>query len=103
MPRMENSQDDIADVSHRAAQSNRAAGAPYSDVPDPDQRRRDLHASFNDRISYLCKLASLVITLVAFATVALGQEMPRFVVMGLCLAVALLAIASLQDYHQRKR
>lgn len=39
---------------------------------------------------------------VALATMVLGQEMPRYVMMGLCLSVALLAIASLQDYHQRK-
>ncbi|MFR2587353.1 MAG: hypothetical protein ACLS9I_05525 [Adlercreutzia equolifaciens] len=32
----------------------------------------------------------------------LGQS-PQFVLMGLCLSVALLAIAMLQDHHQRKR
>lgn len=68
----------------------------------PDERRRDLHASLNERISYLCRLAALVMAVVALATMVLGQEMPRYVMMGLCLSVALLAIASLQDYHQRK-
>ena len=68
-----------------------------------EEVRREMHASFNDRISYLCKLAALVIAVVALATTVLGQEMPRFVLMGLCLSVALLAIAMLQDHHQRKQ
>ena len=68
-----------------------------------EERRRDLHASFNRRISYLCKLASLVIAVVAFATIAVGQEAPKFVLMGLCLSVALLAIAMLQDHYQNKQ
>ena len=82
-----------------------AAAAPAAaDQLDalPDERRRDLHASLNERISYLCRLAALVMAVVALATMVLGQEMPRYVMMGLCLSVALLAIASLQDYHQRK-
>ena len=62
-----------------------------------------MHASFNDRISYLCKMAALVVALVSLATIALGQELPQFVLLGLCLSVALLAIAMLQDHHQRKR
>ena len=61
-----------------------------------------MHASFNDRISYLCKMSALVVALVSLATIALGQELPQFVLMGLCLSVALLAIAMLQDHHQRK-
>ena len=68
-----------------------------------DEERRQMHASFNDRISYLCKMAALVVALVSLATIALGQELPQFVLMGLCLSVALLAIAMLQDHHQRKR
>ncbi|MBC2889702.1 SoxR reducing system RseC family protein [Gordonibacter massiliensis (ex Traore et al. 2017)] len=68
-----------------------------------EQRRRDLHASFNRRISYLCKLAALIIAVVAFATIALGQEVPAYVLMGLCLSVALLAIAMLQDHYQHKQ
>ncbi len=82
-----------------------AAAVPAAaNQPDalPDERRRDLHASLNERISYLCRLAALVMAVVALATMVLGQEMPRYVMMGLCLSVALLAIASLQDYHQRK-
>lgn len=80
-----------------------AASPQTGERPDADRHRHDLHASFNDRISYLCKLAALVIALVALATMALGQELPQFVLMGLCLSVALLAIAALQDHHQRRR
>ncbi len=80
-----------------------AASPQTGERPDADRHRRDLHASFNDRISYLCKLVALVIALVALATMALGQELPQFVLMGLCLSVALLAIAALQDHHQRRR
>lgn len=68
-----------------------------------DEERREMHASFNNRISYLCKLVALVIAIVAFATIALGREVPRYVFMGLCLAVALLAIAMLQEHYQRRR
>ena len=62
-----------------------------------------MHASFNNRISYLCKLVALIIAVVAFATIALGREVPQYVFMGLSLAIALLAIAMLQDHHQRRR
>ena len=73
------------------------------DVPGADRQREKLHASFNNRISYLCKLVALVIAVVAFATIALGREVPQHVFMGLCLAIALLAIAMLQDHYQRWR
>ena len=86
-----------------AVEASRAKDAVAALSPDADRRREELHASFNDRISYLCKLAALVIAVVAFATIALGQELPQFVLMGLCLSVALLAIAMLQDHSQRKR
>lgn len=76
----------------------RPAKRPRREAPT-DEERRQMHASFNDRISYLCKMAALV----SLATIALGQELPQFVLMGLCLSVALLAIAMLQDHHQRKR
>ncbi|MBU5405904.1 propionyl-CoA carboxylase subunit beta [Paraeggerthella hongkongensis] len=100
-----------ASASAEAEAASSATGAPEplaaspqaGERPDADRHRRDLHASFNDRISYLCKLAALVIALVALATMALGQELPQFVLMGLCLSVALLAIAALQDHHQRRR
>lgn len=69
---------------------------------DEDQRR-DLHASFNHRISYLCKLAALIIAVVTFGSTVLGHDNLRFVIMGLSLSVALLAIALLQDSSQRKQ
>lgn len=111
IPRMENARDDIealddleldAPAPVPAADDARAAKRPRREAPT-DEERRQMHASFNDRISYLCKMAALVVALVSLATIALGQELPQFVLMGLCLSVALLAIAMLQDHHQRKR
>lgn len=64
-----------------------------------EEHRRALHASFNRRISYLCKLAALVIAVVTLATIAVGKEALQFVLMGLGLSVALLAIAMLQDHY----
>lgn len=83
---------------HRAASVKRPASAKPS-----DEERLEMHASFNNRISYLCKLVALIIAVVAFATIALGREVPQYVFMGLCMAIALLAIAMLQDHHQRRR
>ena len=51
----------------------------------------------------LIHISALVIAVVAFATIAVGQEAPKFVLMGLCLSVALLAIAMLQDHYQHKQ
>lgn len=68
-----------------------------------EEQRRDLHASFNDRISHLCKLVALILAVVTFGSTVLGQENLHFVILGLSLAVALLAIALLQDATQRKR
>lgn len=108
---MENARDDIealddleldAPAPVPAADDARAAKRPRREAPT-DEERRQMHASFNDRISSLCKMAALVVALVSLATIALGQELPQFVLMGLCLSVALLAIAMLQDHHQRKR
>ena len=79
-----------------------AAKRPRREPPS-DEERQQMHASFNDRISYLCKMAALVVALVSLATIAPGQAPPQVVLMGLCLSVALLAIAMLQDHHQRKR
>lgn len=63
------------------------------------ERLRD---SLNGRISYLCRLAALVIAVVTFATIILGQDDKGFVVLGLSLSVVLLSIAGLQN-HTRPR
>ncbi|MEF9875834.1 MAG: propionyl-CoA carboxylase subunit beta [Gordonibacter sp.] len=92
------SSDDIAPESPRTRRE-RVRQACHVD----DERRPDLHASFNHRISYLCKMAALVIAVVTFGSVVLGQDDLRFVILGLCLSVALLAIALLQDSSQHRR
>ncbi len=91
----------VAKLGSLTAPAAESAAVSSEDL-DAEERRRAMHASFNNRISYLCKLAALVIAVVALATMALGHELPQFVMMGLCLSVALLAIAMLQDHHQRK-
>lgn len=92
---------DIAQVVLETAQRKNAKMPPRGDFDD--DRRRDLHISFNNRISHLCKLAALVIAVVTFGSTVLGQDNARFVVLGLSLSVALLAIALLQDSSQHKR
>lgn len=67
-----------------------------------EERRPDLHASLNHRISHLCKMAALVIAVVTFGSTVLGQDNSHFVVLGLSLSVALLAIALLQDSSHHK-
>ena len=86
----------VADADRADDAPARPAKRPRREAPS-DEERQQMHASFNDR-----KMAALIVALVSLATIALGQELPRFVLMGLCLSVALLAIAMLQD-HQRKR
>lgn len=73
-----------------------------TDAPT-EEERKDLHVSFNNRISYVCKMAALIIAVVSFATVVLGQDDAQFVALGLCLSIALLAIAALQDHHHRPK
>lgn len=65
----------------------------------PDADRAQLHVSFNKRLSHACRIVALIMVVVALATLVLGQEEPRLVMMGLCVAVGLLALASLQDNH----
>lgn len=91
----------IAPAPVKAARRKRARLFKSCDFDD--ERRRDLHSSFNNRISYLCKLAALVIAVITFGSVVLGQDNLRFVILGLCLSIALLAIALLQDSVQHRR
>ena len=62
--------------------------------------KKDLHKSFNNRISHFCKLVALIISVITFATTVLGQYNEIFVVLGLSVSVALLAIALLQDQRR---
>ena len=93
--------DDIANAVLEATQRRKAKSLRSCDFDE--ERRRDLHHSFNHRISYLCKMAALIIAVVTFGSTVLGQDNARFVVLGLSLSVALLAIALLQDSSQHKR
>lgn len=66
------------------------------------KKQQDLHETMNERISWLCRLAALIIAVVVFTTTILGQDDAVFVVLGLSLSIALLAIAGLQN-HSKKR
>lgn len=78
-----------------------------TDIPEDktceEGSREELRTAFNNRISHLCRLAALIIAVVAFATIVLGAEDPTYVLLGLCLSVALLAIAGMQSHSKTKR
>lgn len=78
-----------------------------TDIPEvkdsSDESKEELRDSLNNRISYLCRLAALIIAVVIFATTILGQDNAGFVILGLSLSVALLAIAGLQQHSKPKR
>ncbi|MEY8562617.1 hypothetical protein AALA21_06120 [Eggerthellaceae bacterium 3-80] len=65
----------------------------------PADDRVKLYVSFNKRLSHVCRVVALIVVVVALATLVLGQENSKLVMMGLCVAVGLLALASLQDNH----
>lgn len=71
-----------------------------TDIPkslEEDSSKDKLRDSLNDRISYLCRLAALVLAVLTFATTIIGQDSMVFIVLGLSLSIALLAIAGLQN------
>ena len=74
-----------------------------TDIPDTldegESSQDKLRRSLNDRISNLCLLAALVIAVLSFATTIIGQDNMVFIVLGLSLAIALLAIAGLQNHR----
>lgn len=65
-----------------------------------DSSKENLRDSLNKRISYLCCLAALVLAVLTFATTIIGQDDMVFIVLGLSLSIALLAIAGLQNYKR---
>ncbi|MEG2557960.1 MAG: hypothetical protein RSA14_05905, partial [Raoultibacter sp.] len=67
-----------------------------------DDEREQLAQSFNSRISTVCKFGALIISVVTFVTTILNQSNTYFVVLGLSLAVALLALALLEDSRGKK-
>lgn len=63
---------------------------------------QSLHEKVNEKISFLCRIVALVIAVITFATTIVGQSNIPFVILGLSLAIALLAIAGLQNHSKRK-
>lgn len=70
--------------------------------PSPDERA-EFGLRFNGRLSYICKLAALVIGIVVIATAVLGRLDYDLAFIGLALAVALLALAGLQQHHDEQQ
>lgn len=68
-----------------------------------EHSKQELHESLNKRISHLCLLVALIIAVVTFATTILGEDNVKFVILGLSLAVALVAIAGLQNHVKPKK
>ncbi|MGI6105910.1 MAG: hypothetical protein ACOYD7_06970 [Raoultibacter sp.] len=76
------------------------------EIPEEEGQKRskeELSESLNSRISYLCLLVALIIAVVTFATTILGEDNERFVILGLSLSVALVAIAGLQNHIKPKK
>ncbi|MEG2201740.1 MAG: hypothetical protein RRX94_06045 [Raoultibacter sp.] len=67
-----------------------------------EDERDQLARTFNARISTVCKFGALIISVITFVTTILNQYNTYFVVLGLSLAIALLALALLEDSRGKK-
>lgn len=80
---------------------------PENTVQSPDRNTSDERAEFglrfNGRLSYICRLVALVIGIVVVATAVLGQLDHTFAFIGVATAVALLALAGLQEHHDEQQ
>lgn len=65
-------------------------------------KKKELQHSANNVISYVCKLAALVICVVIFASTIVDNIDVKFVILGLSLSIALVVIALMQDSHQKR-
>lgn len=79
------------------------AGGFVSDEDEDFSSREEVRTSLNSRISYVCRLVALIIAIMVFATTVIGQYDVTFVILGLSFAVALLALAGLQNHQKPKR
>lgn len=66
-----------------------------------DEERERIREAFNARISRLCIALALIICVLALGVWILGSQDPRYVVLGIIVAIILLAIAQLQDHPKR--
>lgn len=66
------------------------------------QQKEKLQKSANNVISYVCKLAALVICVIIFASTIVDNIDVKFVILGLSLSIALVVIALLQDLHHKR-
>ena len=61
IPFMENARDDIEVLDDLELDASAPATKRSHREAPSDEERQQMHASFNDRISYLCKMAALVV------------------------------------------
>lgn len=73
-----------------------------SDEKSSEEERKKLRETFNLKISHILKVAALLISVIAFASLIIGVENPKNVLLGLCLALILLCLATLQDHLGQK-
>ena len=64
---------------------------------------QDAHDRFNGHVSYVCTLIALIIGIIVVATAVLGDLDYNFAILGLATAVALLALAGLQQNRDSNR
>lgn len=68
------------------------------------EQRVKLRERFNAHVSSVLKVAALLISVVALASVVIDVENPKNVLLGLCLSVILICLATLEDHrshHER--
>ena len=71
--------------------------ASYNDGDADDDD--DAGVRFNGHVSYVCTLIALIIGIIVAATAVVGDLDYNFAILGLALAVALLALAGLQQHR----
>jgi hypothetical protein len=98
---MEAIQDNNEQLSENESDKTRKSSKKKKLVVD-ESKRDDLRDSFNDRISSLCCFAALFIAVISFGTIIVEAENSHYVILGLSLAIALLAIAVLQKRTTKK-
>ncbi|MDO4442991.1 MAG: hypothetical protein Q4B69_03865 [Slackia sp.] len=72
-------------------------------APSPADDRAEFGVRFNGRLSYICRLVALAIGIVVAATAALGRLDGTMAFIGIAVAVALLALAGLQEHQDEQQ
>ncbi len=73
------------------------------DAANVSEEEIEAHNRFNGHVSYVCTLIALIIGIIVVATAVLGELDYNFAILGLATAVALLALAGLQQNRDSNR